>query len=123
MVQLKTSFYIRRSRKLSNGKCPIYCRLTIKRKRAEFAVNKSVDEKLWIPSAGRARGNSIDAFRLNKHLEKINEDINEIVRQFELQKIIPTPELVRNELLGINRQYKFLVEAYELSEPLLNDTI
>ena len=72
MVQLKTSFYIRRSRKLSNGKCPIYCRLTIKRKRAEFAVNKSVDEKLWIPSAGRAKGNSIDAFRLNKHLEKIN---------------------------------------------------
>jgi len=98
---------------LSNGECPIYCRLTMNGKRAEFAVNKSVDENIWIPAAGRAKGNSITIFRLNKHLEKIVEDINEIVRQFELQKIKPTPDLVRNELLGINKQYKFLIEAYE----------
>jgi site-specific recombinase XerD len=110
---LSVLFFIKRTKKLQNGECPIYCRLTMKGKRAEFAINKSINEELWVSVAGRAKGNSIDSFRLNRHLEKIVEDINEIVRQFELQKITPAPELVRNELLGINRQYKFLVEAYE----------
>lgn len=113
MAQLKISFYIRRSRKLSNGKSPIYCRLTLNKKRAEFVVDKSVDEKIWIPSLGRAKGNSLDIFRLNKYLENIVGEINEILRQFELQKITPTPIIVRNEFLGLNKQHKFLVEAYQ----------
>lgn len=71
MIKLKISFYIRRSRKLQNGECPIYCRITINKKRAEFAVNKSVDENNWIPITGRSSGNSMVAFRLNKYLESI----------------------------------------------------
>jgi integrase len=81
--------------------------------RSVFAVNRTVSEEIWIPSAGKAKGASDEVYRLNKSLEKIVEDINEIVRLFELQKIPITPELVRNELLGINKQYKFLLEAYE----------
>ncbi|WP_321347067.1 site-specific integrase [uncultured Draconibacterium sp.] len=114
MIRIKISFYIRRSRKLQDGNCPIYCRLTMNGQRAEFAVNKSIKEDLWIPKAGRAFGNSVEAFRINKHLEGIIEGINKILRQFELKNISCTPELVRNEFLGINKQQKFLIEAYEL---------
>jgi hypothetical protein len=113
MEQLRVAFFIRRTRKLSNGKCPIYCRLTMNKKRAEFATNKSVDENIWIPVAGRAKGNSVDVFRLNKSLEKIVEDINENVRKFELQRITYSPLLVKNEMLGVNKQHQFLIEAYE----------
>lgn len=113
MINLKTSFYIRRTRKLQNGESPIYCRLTLGGKRVDFAVNKSVPDSIWIPAAGKAKGNSVEVFRLNKHLENITSQINEILRQFELQGVSPSPGMVRNELLGINKQYKFLIEAYE----------
>ncbi len=85
----------------------------MKGKRAEFAVNKSVSEDIWISSAGKAKGNSVEVFRLNKVLENIISKVNEILRKSELQGLQPTPELVRNELLGINKQYRFLIEAYE----------
>lgn len=123
MKNLKTSFYIRRSRKLKNGESPIYCRLTLGRKRVDFAVNKSVLDSVWIPAAGKAKGNSVEVFRLNKHLKNITSQINEILRQFELQGVSPTVEMVRNELLGINRQYKFLVEAYEDHNRKMKDLI
>jgi integrase len=82
-------------------------------KRSEFAVNQSVQEDIWIPAAGKAKGNSIESFRLNKSLDNIREQINEVLRQQELQGLSPSPEIVRNEILGINKQYKFLIEAYE----------
>ena len=85
----------------------------MKGKRTEFAVNKSVSEDIWIPAAGKAKGKSFEIYGLNKSLENISEQLNEILRQFELQGISPTPEMIRNELLGINKQYKFLIEAYE----------
>ena len=102
MERLNVLFFIKRTKKLQNGKCPIYCRLTMKGKRSEFGVNQSVDEEIWIPSAGKAKGNSIEVFRLNKALEKIKQNTNEILRQFELKGIHITPELVKNDLLGIS---------------------
>uniref|UniRef100_UPI0032171A53 site-specific integrase n=1 Tax=uncultured Draconibacterium sp. TaxID=1573823 RepID=UPI0032171A53 len=113
MEKLSVLFFIKRSRKLKNGECPIYCRLTLRGKRSEFGINRSVVGNNWLATAGKAKGNSVQAFRLNKYLEKIKEDINEIMRQFELQGIITTSVEVKNELLGINKQHKFLVEAYE----------
>lgn len=113
MEKLSVLFFIKRTKKLQNGECPIYCRLTLRGKRCEFGVNKSVIANIWIAIAGKAKGNSVHVFRLNKSLEKIKENINEIMRKFELQGNIPTSVQVKNELLGINKQYKFLVEAYE----------
>ena len=113
MIKLKISFYIRRTRKLQNGECPIYCRVAMKGKRVEFAVNKSVVEDKWNSAAGKSTGNLMAIHRLNKHLERIIEDINKIRRTFELKGITCTPELVKNEFLGINKQHKFLLEAYE----------
>ncbi len=113
MEKLSVLFFIKRTKKLQNGECPIYCRFTLKGKRCEFTLNKSVAEKIWIAAAGKAKGNSVHAYRLNRSLEKVKEDINEIMRQFELQNISPTSVQVKNELLGINKQHKFVVEAYE----------
>ncbi|HCE56606.1 MAG TPA: recombinase [Prolixibacteraceae bacterium] len=111
--KLSVLFFIKRTKNLLNGESPIYCRLTMNGIRSEFAVNKSVTADIWLPTAGKARGNSIEIYRLNKSLENINEKINEILRQSELQGTAINPELIRNELLGINKQYKFIVEAYE----------
>jgi hypothetical protein len=71
MEILNVLFFIKRTKKLSNGECPIYCRLTNKGKRAEFTVNNSIAEDLWNQKAGKAMGKSREVFRLNKSLENI----------------------------------------------------
>jgi hypothetical protein len=52
-------FFIKRTKKISNGECPIYCRLTMDGHSAEFGAKVSIKEVLWNPATGRTneRGN------------------------------------------------------------------
>lgn len=45
-------FYIKRTKKKKDGTAPVYVRLTVNRLRAEFALQKSIDENQWNKEKG-----------------------------------------------------------------------
>jgi len=48
-------FYIKRTKKLKDGTAPIYARITVNGLRAEFALQKSIDEDQWNKEKGCVR--------------------------------------------------------------------
>ncbi len=112
MRRFSTLFYIKRGKKLSNGECPIYCRLTLDKHRAEFAANVSVEETSWSTATEKAAGKSRKAYKVNNRLEEIRNQITEIERKYEIRGIPLSVDQIKNEILGINKACQGLVEAH-----------
>jgi site-specific recombinase XerD len=113
MRRFSTLFYIKRGKKLSNGECPIYCRLTLDKHRAEFAANVSVEETSWSTATEKAAGKSRKAYKVNNRLEEIRNQISEIERKYEIRGIPLSVDQIKNEILGINKASQGLVEAHK----------
>ena len=112
MRSFSTLFFIKRSKKLSNGECPIYCRLTKDKHRAEFATKVSIEETTWSNATEKAVGKSKKAYKVNNRLVEIRNQIDEIERKYELHRIPLSVDQIKNEILGINKASQGLVEAH-----------
>ena len=75
MRSFTTSFFIKRTKKMLNGECPIYCRLIKDRQRAEFATKVSIEETFWSSATEKAVGKSRRAYKVNNRLEEIRDQI------------------------------------------------
>jgi len=87
MRSFTTSFFIKRTKKLLNGECPIYCRLIKDRQRAEFATKVSIEETSWSSATEKAVGKYRKAYKVNNRLEEIRNQIAEIERKYEIRGI------------------------------------
>lgn len=63
-------FFTRKSRSISNL-LSIYVRITIRSKRAEISLQRSIDTREWDMGKGRAKGNSEKARTLNAYLDQV----------------------------------------------------
>jgi len=97
-------FYLRRYKASSDGKSPIYARITVDGKRLDISVKRSIEEDNWNPKKGMARGSKQDVVKLNSYLEKFRSGIVECYQQLLLQKKIVTAELIKNEFLGTDQK-------------------
>lgn len=88
-------FYLKKS-KASNGKAPIYARITVDKKRAEISVKQSVDEKLWNADQGMGKGNRDEIRSLNIFLEQFRSMIVSRYQEMLVQKKIITAEAIKN---------------------------
>ena len=78
-MNVKISFVALSSRKKQNGEIPIYCYLSSANDTCRFGTNLSTKPEAWDNKRQRARGNSIEAAIFNKNLEKLKEQIKNIV--------------------------------------------
>lgn len=88
-------FYLKKS-KTSDGKAPIYARITVDGKRAEISVKQSIDEKLWNADQGMAKGIRDEVRSLNLFLEQYRATIVSRYQEMLLQKKIITAEAIKN---------------------------
>ena len=63
-------FYIRRNTK-NLEQAAIYLRITYEGRRAEISANQKISTHLWNPNSGRAIGNSGEAQRVNRYLNRV----------------------------------------------------
>lgn len=112
MRSFTTSFFIKRTKKLLNGECPIYCRLIKDKLRAEFGTKVSIEETTWSSATEKAAGKSKKAYKVNNRLEEIRNLITEIERKYEIRGIPLSVDQIKNEILGINKASQGLVEAH-----------
>jgi hypothetical protein len=69
--EMSILFWLFKAKKTVGGKCPIYCRITVNGKRAEFSTGKKIEMEKWLADAGVVKGNSIEAQTVNKELSTI----------------------------------------------------
>ena len=71
----KVLFYLKRNKCKDQKVVPVMGRITVNGSIAQFSAKLSVPEMLWEVSGGRAKGRSLEADRINRHLDNIRTQI------------------------------------------------
>lgn len=77
-TKLSILFYIKRAKTTSQGKFPIYLRVTVDSKRTEFSIKRFVEPEKWSSEQNKIKGNSEESRTLNTYLDILKSRIYEI---------------------------------------------
>lgn len=109
--------------KMKNGQAPIYCRITVNGKRAQFSTKRSIDPNKWIAAAGVAKGNSEEARILNTYLNKLKTELHKHYNLLEATDQFITADTVKNSYLGEGEKQRSLIETFEYHNNQMKDLI
>lgn len=108
----KILFYIKRTRKNSDGSTPIYMRITVNGSRCDCAVHENTDTTIWDSIRGRVTGMTKNASMINSHLDCLQAKAYSIKRELEEKNKVVTAKAVRNLFLGIDEDRKTLLGVF-----------
>lgn len=101
-MNVKTSFLAITSRRKLNGEIPIYCDISNGTEKSRFGTNISTKLEAWDKKRQKVRGNTIEAVIINSSLDKIKEQIKNIVYEAIKRNEEITPLDVKNRMTGNN---------------------
>jgi integrase len=101
-MNVKTSFLAITSRRKLNGEIPIYCDISNGTEKSRFGTNISTKLEAWDKKRQKVRGNTIEAVIINSSLDKIKEQIKNIVYEAIKRNEEITPQDVKNRMTGNN---------------------
>ena len=109
----KVLFYLKRNKDKDQKVVPVMGRITVNGSIAQFSAKLSVSETLWEVSGGRAKGRSLEADRINRHLDNIRIQIGKHYQSICDHDAYVTAEKVKNAYLGMGERYRTLVDVFE----------
>ena len=101
----KVLFYLKRNKDKDQKVVPVMGRITVNGSIAQFSAKLSVSETLWEVSGGRAKGRSLEADRINRHLDNIRTQIGKHYQDICDRESYVTAEKVKNAYLGFGEKY------------------
>jgi len=101
--------------KITNGKCPIYIRITIDGKRSQISTKKWIEIDKWSTSGQCVKGSSEEARTTNQIIRLMVGQIEEIHLQMTSEGKIPNPQKIKERLQHgkEQEQHKTILQAYE----------
>lgn len=109
----KISFFLRRSAIHKNKKAPIFGRITVDTKRAEFGTHLEINPSKWNVEFGLAIGLTNEALNVNEKIDCIKMTIhNNYFKMIEAGEVI-TAELLRNMYNQMGEHPKSLLELFQ----------
>lgn len=112
-AKVSVLFYAKKSKATSLAKVPIYLRITVNGKRAEFSTGKTVAIDKWCSTQNRQKGSSEEARALNKYLDVLYSKILEIERNLILSGDYFDANDIKNILTGKDKVERFLIPIFE----------
>ena len=94
-------FYIRRDKADSNGRVPIYCRITVNGERSELAIKRDVQVDRWIPNSQKVMGSNEESRSINAYINTVRIKINDHRNKLESSDKTVSAESIKNSYLGI----------------------
>ncbi|WP_422350873.1 site-specific integrase [Flagellimonas sp.] len=113
-------FMIKPSKRRSDGKVPIYGRISVDGRRSEFSLNQFISEEEWCSRSRRIIRQYPVAKTLNPLLDKVATEVRETFDGFERKKEYVSPQLVKKRYLGLEEDVSTLkgVIKYHREEEL-----
>ncbi|MCF7567764.1 phage integrase SAM-like domain and Arm DNA-binding domain-containing protein [Sabulilitoribacter arenilitoris] len=102
-------FFTRKSRSNPN-EVSIYVRITVKGKRAEMSLKRSVFQNHWDSSKNRGRGNSEKIKALNTYLDQVYSKLLECQKELIAEDKVLSSEAIKSRYLGEDDNSKTLKE-------------
>src|SRR5688572_10857396 len=111
----KVLFFLKKGKRCKVKSLPIYVRVTVDGKRAEWSVQRSCEPGLkWNQTTGRASGTKEEVKILNAYLDAIQGNIFAVQKESAIRNEPITAEQVRSIILhkSVEKQYN-LLEVYK----------
>ncbi|MFC2111040.1 site-specific integrase [Bacteroidota bacterium] len=110
---MKLAFYVKRTKKLSNGEVPVYMRISINGSREDLAINRGILPGLWSIEKGAAHGRTKEANNLNKYMDSLRYQVNDLF--YELSKRFDdlTPKIIKQAFLGNDPDEKTIIVLHK----------
>ena len=108
-----TVYFLMRSRKNAQGKCPLYARIVVNGNPAEMSLQICLESDDWNKGKGEAHPKTKELVKLNEDLQDARTQLQSHYRVLRSQNglVTVTAEAVKNAFLGI-------VTPIEKSEPI-----
>jgi site-specific recombinase XerD len=115
-------FYLRKNREV-NGKAPIYARISVDAKRADFSVKQWIEEKNWCTKKGAAKGTREEIRSLNLFLEQLRAGFVATYQELLLQRKLITAQAIKNAFLGLEEREYTLRKIMEYHDKTMRDSL
>ncbi len=112
-ARVSVLFYAKKSKAKSNSLVPVYLRITVNGKRAEFSTGKDVDINKWSSLISRLRGSSEEVRFINKHFDILQSKVLEIENSLILSGNHFDATDIKNLLMGNNEIERYLIPVFQ----------
>lgn len=109
----KVLFYLKRDKNKVQKVVPVMGRITINGSIAQFSAKISVPPELWDVGSGKVKGRSVEADRINRHLDNIRGQINKHYQEISDHDGYVSADKVKNAYLGFGQKYRTLIESFQ----------
>ena len=107
--RLSSKFYLNEAKKRADSKIPIYLRITVKRKKAEIALDQAIFKNEWDAARQRAKKD----LRLNEDLNSIENKVSEGVRALEKDDQEIDARLLKDIVTGKEKVNVYLMDYFK----------
>ncbi|WP_250629721.1 site-specific integrase [Aureibaculum algae] len=97
----------------SDGKAPIYLRITVNGKRSQLSIKRKINPEKWNYEAALAIGNSLEAKELNYYLDAIRFKLYGIQKKFLDDDKIFSALDIKNRYIGKSENQKMLLNIFQ----------
>lgn len=94
---------------------PIYLRVVINGKRFEIATHQHCDPSLWLPVAGKVKGNADSVSQTNMALDEIRRQVYDYKERIEKEGRMFSVQTLREKWFGQDRNLRTLLGAVRLN--------
>jgi len=105
--------YVRKARINQNGEVPLFCRITVNSKRAEFSIQRKVKIDKWCSTKSRVKGSNAKSKALNHYLDELESKAYIIHSKLVIKKKPFTAETIKHKILNTETVHKTLLEVYD----------
>jgi site-specific recombinase XerD len=106
-------FYLKKPKNYVDGIMPIYMRLTVNGINKEMSTGRHCNPQQWNSRGGRVNGNSENAKRINKNIDKLKVKMDETHDNLIREKIEITTETMWNDFNGFKEAPKSLLTVFQ----------
>ena len=109
----KLSFFLYKSKKMVDGKCPIYLKIRNQDGMFYISTKISVEEKLWDGTKNLIKGLSKDVVSKNETLNTILASARNSIARFSLTEEKISLKKLKNELTGVNKRTNTILSLFD----------
>ena len=106
-------FYAKSTKSNTDGKLPIYVRLTINGERMEFSSKKFIDKTKWSPELAKMKGHSEEARSINSYLDMLRSKVLSAEMDLIHKDEDVSLQNVQSIIIGAYKNHRTLIPIFQ----------
>lgn len=106
-------FYLKKSKVDTQGKAPIYLRITVDGRRSEISIKRKADINKWCNKANKVTGKTEEVRELNAYIDILTSKIYHHQRELIHDNKEITAETIKNKLLGVEDKQRTILTIFQ----------